>query len=221
MTTVVIQREDQDVRIPKWAGDLAGFRRWAKSDEFPEHGWYAYLDGDLWVDPSMEKLNHNQIKTEVSNVLGPLARAAQSGLFIGDRMLLTNVEVGLSTEPDGMFIAYDTLRAGRAVLEEGEDSLEVVGVPDVVLEVVSGTSVKKDTIILRDLYARAGVREYWLADSRAKSFSFEILHRQGVAYVSAPVDPGGWAASAVFGRSFRLLRETDPVGLPVLRLEVN
>ena len=221
MTTVVIQREDQDVRIPEWAGDLAGFRRWAKSDEFPEHGWYAYLDGDLWVDPSMEKLSHNQIKTEISNVLGPLTKASQSGLYLGDRMLLTHVEAGLSTEPDGMFIGYDTLKLGRAVLEDAEESLEVVGVPDMVLEVVSGTSLKKDTVVLRDLYARAGVREYWLADSRAKNFSFELLHLQGSAYVAASGDPDGWADSKVFGRSFRLLRETDPVGLPVFRLEAK
>ena len=221
MTTVVIQREDQDVRIPKWAGDLAGFRRWAKSDEFPEHGWYAYLDGDLWVDPSMEKLSHNQIKTEISNVLGPLAKQTQSGLYLGDRMLLTNVGAGLSTEPDGMFVGYDTLKSGNAVLEDAEESLEVIGVADVVLEVVSGTSVKKDTVVLRELYARAGVREVWLADSRAKNFSFEILHLRAAAYVSAPADPAGWVESKVFGRWFRLLRETDQVGLPVFRLEVK
>jgi Uma2 family endonuclease len=221
MTTVVIQREDQDVRIPKWVGDLAAFRRWAKSDEFPEHGWYAYLAGDLWVDPSTEKLSHNQIKTEVSNVLDPLTKQIQSGLFISDRMLLTHVEKGLSTEPDGMFVSYEALKSGRAALEDGQESLEVVGVPDMVLEVVSGTSRKKDTVVLRELYARAGVREYWLADSRAKYFSFEILHLQGTAYVAVAADRDGWAASNVFGRSFRMVRDTDPVGLAVFRLEAK
>jgi Uma2 family endonuclease len=221
MITVVIQREDQDVRIPKWAGDLAGFRRWAKSDEFPEHGWYAYLDGDLWVDPSMEKLSHNQIKTEISNVLGPLTKGSKGGLYVGDRMLLTNVQAGLSTEPDGMFVSYETLKSGRAVFEDAEESLEAVGIPDMVLEVVSGTSLKKDTVVLRELYARAGIGEYWLADSRSKNFAFQILHFQGLAFAAAPVDQDGWTTSKVFGRSFRLIRETDPVGLPVFRLEAK
>ncbi len=221
MTTVIIQREEQDVRIPKWAGDLDGFRRWAKSDEFPEHGSYAYLDGDLWVDASMEKPNHNQIKTKIATVLDTLCSQEQRGLFISDRMLLTNLEAGLSTEPDGMFLGYETLKTGRAVLEDAEESLEVVGVADMVLEVVSGTSLKKDAVALRELYARAGVGEYWLADSRAKNFSFEILHLQGAAYVSAPADPAGWVESKVFSRSFRLARETDQVGLPVFRLEVK
>jgi Uma2 family endonuclease len=221
MATVVIQREEQDVRIPKWAGDLDGFRRWAKSEEFPQHGWYAYLDGDLWMDPSMEKLNHNQIKTKFAVALDALCAQEQCGLFLSDRMLLTNVEAGLSMEPDGMFVAYETLKSGRAVLEDGEESLELVGVPDMVLEVVSGTSAKKDTVVLRDLYARAGIREYWLADSRAKSFSFQVLRPQEAAYVPVAADPDGWVASDVFGRSFRVLRETDPLGLPIYRREVK
>lgn len=221
MSTVVIQHEDQDVRIPKWVGDLAAFRRWAKSDDFPEHGWYAYLDGELWVDPSMEKLSHNQIKTEVSNVLGPLTKQNQSGLFIGDRMLLTHIETGLSTEPDGMYLSYETLKSGRAVLEDAEESLEVVGVPDMVLEVVSRTSRKKDTVVLRDLYHRAGVLEYWVADSRAKSFAFDILRRERATYEPVPVDPDGWITSGVFGRAFRLIRGTDPLGMPDFRLETK
>src|SRR5687767_3793242 len=110
----IIQHEEQDVPIPESVSDLAAFRRWVKSDAFPEHGRFAYLDGGLWVDPSMEKSGHNQIKTEVSNVVGPLTKSRGLGLFWGDGMLLTNLEAGFSTEPDGMYISYDTLRAGRA-----------------------------------------------------------------------------------------------------------
>lgn len=47
---------EESIRIPTWITDLDSFRRWARSDEFPEHGWYSYLDGDLWADPSLERL---------------------------------------------------------------------------------------------------------------------------------------------------------------------
>jgi Uma2 family endonuclease len=215
----IIQREEQEVRIPEFVSDLAGFRRWAKSDAFPERGRYAYLDGELWVDASMEKLIHNGIKTEVSNVVGSLTKKSKFGNYLGDGVLLTNLDVGLSTEPDGMFISYEAIKSGRAILEDAEESLEVLGVPDMVLEVVSGTSIRKDTVVLRRFYALAGIREYWLADSRIQSFSFEILHRRGKGYAAAAVERGGWIESRVFGRSFRLVRELDEVGMAVFRLE--
>src|SRR5262249_7164574 len=89
IATVVIQQEQEAVRIPVWVSDLPSFRRWAKSDEFPQHGWYAYLNGELWVDPSMERLRHNRLKNKFAVVLTPLAeRQPGLGLFLGDRMLL-------------------------------------------------------------------------------------------------------------------------------------
>ena len=37
------------------------------------------------------------------------------------------------------------------------------------------TSVPKDTVLLRELYWKAGVTEYWLVDVRDGNLSFEIL----------------------------------------------
>ena len=107
--TTVIQQEERDIRIPAWVCDLASFRRWAKSDDFPESGWYAHLDGELWVDLSMERLGHNQVKNAIGAKLTVMVEAAGTGRFLADRMLLTNAEAGLSTEPDGMFLSFDTL----------------------------------------------------------------------------------------------------------------
>jgi Uma2 family endonuclease len=220
MAAVVVQQEEQDVRIPGWVRDLTSFRRWAKSDDFPERGWYAHLNGELWVDPSMERLAHNQIKAEIGLVLGALVKRSGTGRFVGDRMLLTNTEADLSTEPDAMFLSYDALRAGRVRLAEGEDSLEVEGSPDVVVEVVSPTSRHKDTVVLRELYWRAGVREYWLADPRRQDLVFDILKHGSKGFTTVRKQ-GGWARSAVFGKSFRLSRTTDPVGLAAYTLAVR
>lgn len=54
--TVVIQQEQEAIEIPDWVRDLNSFRKWAKSDDFPQRGWYAHLNGKIWVDLSMEKL---------------------------------------------------------------------------------------------------------------------------------------------------------------------
>jgi len=217
MTVLVAQEEDHAVQIPKWVRDLSSFRRWAKSEEFPQQGQYAFLNGDLWIDPSMEREGHNQVKTEITSVLNPLIKASRMGRFYADRMSLVNVNADLATEPDGMFLSYATLRDERARLERRENSLEVVGSPDMVLEVVSRTSVQKDTVLLRDLYWRADIPEYWLIDPRRGDLVFDILRRGPKGYFPAR-KAGGWVKSFVFGKSFRLTRENDPIDLPIYSL---
>ena len=40
----------------------------------------------------------------------------------------------------------------------------IFGVPDLLVEIVSPSSVRRDRYDKKDLYARFGVREYWIAD---------------------------------------------------------
>lgn len=216
----IIQPRHEALHVPDWVRDLASFRRWAKSDAFPSRGWYAHLDGQLYVDPSMERAAHNLLKSEFTAVLAPLVKGTRAGYFFGDRMLLTNLEVGLSTEPDGMFVSYAAIKQERATLELGPDTLEVEGSPDMVLEVVSPTSVEKDTVVLRDLYHRAGVQEYWLADPRGEDATFDILKRGPKGY-AATRKQAGWLKSPVFGRSFRLTCQEDDLGMPTYALQVR
>ena len=81
-------------------------------------------------------------------------------------------------------------------MAEGEDSLEAEGSPDMVLEVVSATSRRKDTVVLRELDWRAGVKEYWLAEPRRDDVTFDILRHAPKGYV-ATRKPGGWIKSTV------------------------
>src|ERR1700681_1673436 len=92
----------EQVRIPV-IRDLNAFRRWARSESFPDHGWFSHLEGDLWVDLSREELVHNLIKSCICTYVTLLVRDEELGSYLGDRMLLTHVEAELSTEPDGMF----------------------------------------------------------------------------------------------------------------------
>lgn len=208
------------IRIPDWAANLDGFRRWTKSDKYPDRGDYAYLNGDVWVDLSMETLLHNEIKTKIAAVLTMLVVAARLGRFCSDRMRLVNEDSGLSAEPDGMFVSHDSLQAKRVVLEDGGDSLEIIGTPEMVLEVVSSTSVQKDTVVLRELYAMAGIAEYWLVNPLEGQLSFDILRLTSKGYASSR-KVAGWVKSAIFGKSFRLVRESDADKLPEYRLLVR
>ena len=216
MSSIVLKGS---IRIPE-IPNLESFRNWARSDEFPDHGWYSHLKGELWVDDSMERAIHNWIKVQITIVLGMLVKQARVGRFFGDGMLLTNLAAELSTEPDAMFVSFTTFKSGSAQLEEGTDSLEVVGSPDMTLEVVSPTSVQKDTEVLRELYWRAGVREYWLVDSRADEPSLEILRHSARGFV-ATRKQAGWVKSVVFGKSFRLHQGVDVLGDPEFTLQVR
>ncbi len=207
----------EQVRIPAWVKDLKSFRRWARSDDFPEQGWFSHLNGELWVDLSMERLIHNQIKTTYTIVVGGMVVAENVGRYLSDRMLLTNLDALLSTEPDGMYCSYESLEKGRVHFKEGDDTLEILGTPDMVLEIVSKTLVQKDTVILPDLYWQAEIPEYWLVDPRAEPVQFDILRYTSRKYVAARKQEG-WVKSSVFGKAFRLSRRR---GVSEFSLEIR
>ena len=224
------------VVIPDWVEDLESFRRWRFSDEAPERGEIAFLDSYLWVDLTMEEfLTHNQVKAAYDYAIMSVVKPAPSplplspatgergggegvaalGRYVPDRMLLTNSEANLNTEPDGLFFTWETMRSGRLQLveREGQGVMELEGTADMVLEVVSKSSVRKDTVLLRDLYFKAGIQEYWLVDVREGAMLFEILQRTPEGYVAVPsVD--GWIVSKVLGKRFQLQKSDDPLGHP-------
>lgn len=208
------------VHIPRWILDHDSFRRWACSDEFPQRGQFFYLAGEFWVDLSMETLIHNQIKLIFSIVVGALVHKEATGRYVGDRMMLAQVASGLSCEPDGMFISNSTFDEARVTLAEGDASLEIVGTPDMTLEVISKTSVQKDTVTLKNLYAKAGIAEYWLVDSTSETPELIIMRLVAGKYIVARKHDG-WVKSKVFGRSFRLTYGKDAKGVSQFNLETK
>lgn len=196
------------------------FRRWARSSAFPEHGSISYLDGELHVDLSLEQIVHNLLKCCVCTDLTLLAGQDELGMCLGGKMMLTNVHAGISTEPDGMFLLYQSIEQRRVRLPEKERSLEIIGSPDVALEVISPSSVRRDLYVLPPLYWRAGIREYWRVDSRVEIPQLTILRRGSAKYrIVRSVD--GWVRSVVFGKSFRLLTREARDGMPKFKLEVK
>ena len=86
-----------------------------------------------------------------------------------------------------------------------------MGTPDLVVEVVSTSSERKDLVRLRDAYARAGVDEYWIIDARGPQLHFEILKLVTDGY--APASPDSVSqVSEVLGRSFLFERQLNRLG---------
>jgi Uma2 family endonuclease len=221
MNTFVV--EDRAVHVPEWVRDLESFRRWVHSDESPEAGRICFLDGEVWVDMSREQIfSHNQVRQEYGRVLGNQSKSDRIGRYFPDGILVTHVEANLSVQPDGTFVLTQSLKLDRVRLIEGaaEGFIELEGTPDMVLEVVSASSVTKDMETLMDLYWRAGIPEYWLVDARGDRLSFEIFRNTSEGYVAIR-GQGGWLRSRVFGKSFRLTRRKDELGNPEFTLSVR
>jgi Uma2 family endonuclease len=196
--------------IPASALSLSGFRSWVKSSQFPEKLQAAFILGEVLIDMSPEATEtHNKVKQEITVVLAQLVKREDLGESYADGVLVTNEEAELSTEPDFVFVSWDGFQEGRARLlakaNRDDDFVEIEGAPDLVVEIVSDSSVRKDLRLLRTAYQRARVPEYWLIDARGVEVAFEILHYGPAGYVPS-VPSGAVQASRVFGRKFVLDR---------------
>ena len=177
----------------------------------PEKLRVSFLNGEVWLDMSKEQIyTHVGVKVEFTTVLHTLARASRRGRFMSDGLRLTNLEANLSSKPDGTFFLNESLANGRIQMVAGKQGgyVEMEGTPDMVLEIVSDSSVTKDLQTLRDLYWKAGIPEYWLVDVRGEEVVFEIYRHTAKSY-SAGRKQDGWVKSSVFGKSFRLVRRQD------------
>ncbi len=196
--------DEMVVRVPSWVIDNTSFLRWAESDEAPDKGKIGYINGTLWIDSPMEQLFHNDIKMAIGQAIRNWNQANQLGKYYGDGVVYTSLQAGFTTVPDGIFVARDSFTDGTVFREKGKRSTKLTGSPDMVLEVISFSSVSKDLTELRPLYYEAGVREYWIVDSRVDEPTLQLLNRGETEFIE--VQPAsGWVRSDVLQGSFRLV----------------
>jgi Uma2 family endonuclease len=221
--SVTVADERMEVSVPPWVVDLDSFRRWAESDDVPETLRVWYLKGEVWIDMGKQQIfSHLALKNVFNMVLGGLVQAEGMGLYLPDGLFLANFAGDVGGNPDATFISNAALDSNRVRLIEGKKGgyVEVEGSPDMVLEIVSDSSVRKDDVVLRQGYWEGAIREYWLVDARKEPLRFDILRHSVQGYKPArKLD--GWIKSAVFGKAFRLTHQLNKRGLPEFTLEVR
>ncbi len=209
---------EHDIELPLEVGNLAGFRQWALSDEFPESGRIDFINGNIEIDMSPENaFTHGSPKVKLIQVLSAIVEKDDAGYLFSDRMRCSSVPADLSVEPDIIFISHDALDSGRVKLIEQaggneDDFIELEGPPDLVVEIVSKSSVGKDTKRLPPAYFKAGVREFWLIDARRDQLRFVIHERGPRRFVPQTSDARGFQRSVLLKRKFRFDRERDRRG---------
>jgi Uma2 family endonuclease len=205
---------------------LEDFRRWLQSEEFPEHGRIDYVAGGIEVDMSPENLfYHGSLKTRICGVIDAIVEKRALGYVFSDATRITCVEAGVSAEPDIVVLTDEAIDTGRVKLvpiasqEEGQ-YIEIEGPPDLIVEIVSDSSVKKDTKRLPAAYYAGGVPEFWLVDVRRDPIVFQIHDRGPQGFRAVSPDSNDFQRSPVLGKCFRLERGTNPSGRPIYTLHV-
>ena len=213
------------VLVPASVFDHDGFRRWAKSDAFPERVRATFVAGEVLLEMSPESLeSHSKVKGAITAALFDFVRERDLGELYPDGVLLTHPEAGLSCEPDLLFVTWETFEKDRVRLieraERKAEYIEIEGTPDLVVEIVSDSSVRKDLVLLRNAYLRAGVPEYWLIDARDEVLRFEILENGGDGFrpTAAATEP---QESRILRTRFSLTRSRNRLGRFAYRLETR
>ena len=103
------------------------------------------------------------------------------------RVFVAPFEIVL-TDPEGINITQPDI---IFVSKEREDIItraNIQGAPDLIVEILSPSTARLDRTTKRDLYARHGVREYWIADPESRTVTvmllkdgkFEIVGKYGI-----------------------------------------
>jgi Uma2 family endonuclease len=215
---LTIHTRSSTVELPPDVATLAGFRVWAGS--VPEHAAVWFVNGDVWFDSRPQQLfAEAAVRVAIVSELATLAKGREGHVFSrGAFWVARGVEV--AGNPDGMYIADESIESGRVrfLPDPPYDCTEVEGTPDMVLDIVKTAGGSPP---LREAYYDAGIPEYWLVDARGDAIEFHIYKRGAKRYSVTKTQPGGWAKSAAFGKSFRLVRGTDATGNPEFTLEVK
>lgn len=150
---------------------------WTYADllDLPDDGKrYEIIDGELY-ELSSPLLRHAAAIMALIELLLPLVKG------MGGKLYTASVDVRFAgadpVVPDIMALLPGGL--GRRVRRGIE------GPPDLLIEVLSPSNRAHDTVRKRALYARGGVREYWIVDPEAASIEIIGPDGQTVEKVSA------------------------------------
>ena len=146
---------------------------WEDIQDFPEyHGRTEIVDGQLVMSPLPAPL-HQLISQRLGEAIAPFVQSRDLGVFFSLPVHVI-LDEHVHYEPDLSFLAKGRLRDLRVAA--------IHGAPDLILEVISESNRKHDTVTKFQDYERYGVREYWLVDPAARVI--EVWHREGGKYGS-------------------------------------
>jgi Uma2 family endonuclease len=157
----------------------------AAYEALPQGTPAAILDGELRLLPR-PRLAHSRVATSVNGQLyGPFDLGPNGP---GGWVILFEPELHLGPRPDKL--APDVAGWRRERLPELPETAAIALAPDWICEVLSPGGERIDRIEKARIYAREGVRHYWIIDPVAKTL--EVLRNEGGLWLQ----PSSFAADA-------------------------
>ncbi|CCH55506.1 hypothetical protein BN8_04767 [Fibrisoma limi BUZ 3] len=165
--------------------------------EFDDNDTHLYelLDGEL-VKKKAPTPKHQLILSELYDQIKAFVKQQQIGY-----VLFAPVDVFLddynSPQPDLVFV--DKTKADL-ITNDG-----IVGVPTLVVEVISPSSVYRDRVTKKALYERFGVPEYWLVDPADEYVEiFTLVDGQYQLLSAASLEEGQLTSNVLTGLTLDL-----------------
>ena len=136
----------------------------------PEGERYELIDGEL-IKLTSPRVAHQRLLARLFRGLSPFVEDNELGeIFISPTDVVLN---DFNTfQPDIFFISNE--RAGIVT------SANIQGAPDLVIEILSPSTRRRDWSEKRDLYAEHGVKEYWLASTDEERVWVLLLGENGL-----------------------------------------
>lgn len=130
---------------------------------------YEIIGGEKFMAPS-PGWGHVNVTANLLTIINGYARINKLGVAIADNFDV-HFPDGSLFKPDFIFVSAENAKS----LLTSKDST-IHGVPDMVAEIFSRSTMKHDIGIKKDTYEANGVREYWIIDPYSEYIQVYLLH---------------------------------------------
>jgi len=145
---------------------------WTYEDycRLPNNGWkYEVIEGELYMSPAPRPI-HQYCIVNLSTALKIFGKKHKAG-----NVLIAPLDVRLPgkadpVQPDVVFVLKNNLKIVK------DDY--IVGVPDFIAEVLSPGNWLLDRGKKFEVYAKAGIKEYWIIDPRVQTVEQFVLRKK-------------------------------------------
>lgn len=168
-------------------------KHWTFADlaQFGEAERYEIYDGQLIPMAPSPNAYHQRLLTRLFRLLDGFVQTQQAGeVFVAPFDVVLDEDN--TAQPDLLFVAKEN----AGIVQNW-----IFGAPDLVVEIISPSSIRRDRQDKLEQYARFGVKEYWIIDPANHSLEILTLENKHFTVHSMAVDKEAAESKVLAGLS--------------------